>query len=102
MGATVFRGEWGLEGEGITAVVKQKTGYKFVLNQWIFGENGVGMNIAEIKTARDKAALQILNILQDLEKTTGMVVSYVEVENNNDSEGRNIGVSSSHIQLELE
>ena len=60
------------------------------------------MDISQIKVTRDEAAAQILGVLLRLEKTTDMVVSYVEVESDSDDEGRNTGAFKVKIQLELE
>ncbi len=60
------------------------------------------MDISQIRATRDEAAAQILGVLLRLEKTTDMVVSYVEVESDSDDEGRNTGACKVKIQLELE
>jgi hypothetical protein len=76
--------------------------FEFVLNRFFLGEKGAMMNAHEMKKARDETARQIFELLKLLERTTGMVVSMVDVDNDFDSDGKNLGVSEVQVRLDLE
>jgi hypothetical protein len=75
--------------------------YKFWLNQYFYGKEGISMNVNEIRQARNEAAKQIQQILRKLEMDTGLTVSYVGIESGRDNTGNSTGVTDVEIDLEL-
>jgi hypothetical protein len=83
-------------------MTKKNQDYEFILNRWAFGKDGALVNVSQIKAAKAEAESRILEILQELEKMTGMVVASVDTETDFDDDLNNLGVIASPIKLELE
>jgi len=73
----------------------------FILNQWIAAMKEGLVNTTQIRAARNEAADQILQILKNLEVSTGMVVSSVTVDSTYNDDMQNTGTTGVKISLEL-
>lgn len=60
------------------------------------------MNVTDIKTARDKAAIEIFRILQVLEQETGMIADSVDLDHDSDGGCNRTKINSVMVRLELD